>query len=72
MATAVTRLPGHQPTAEVSDGCILGPAEQLGGMLGPSSPSPGQGVSGEAGGRGMAGVNSGNRFRPEYLRLRAS
>lgn len=30
----VTRLPGHQPTAEVSDGCSLGPAELLGRKLG--------------------------------------
>lgn len=27
VVTAVTRLPGHQPTAEVSDGCGLDPAE---------------------------------------------
>lgn len=31
---AAIRLPGHQPTAEVSDGCGLGPAEQLGGKIG--------------------------------------
>ena len=42
MVTAVTRLPGPQPTAEVSDGCDLGPAEQLGQKL-------------EAGGWGAAG-----------------
>lgn len=29
VVTAVTRLPGHQLTAQVSDGCGLGPAEQL-------------------------------------------
>ena len=42
VVTAVTRLPGPQPTAEVSDGCDLGPAEQLGQKL-------------EAGGWGAAG-----------------
>ena len=30
MAMAVTRPPGHQPTAEVSGGWGLGPAEHLG------------------------------------------
>lgn len=67
MATAVTRLPGHQPTAEVSDGVQLGPAERLGGKLGPSSPSPGQGLGGEAGGRGMAEEYKGKHSSGESL-----
>lgn len=46
MATAVTRLPGHQPIAEVSGEVWPGP-RQAAGM--------------EAGGRGVVGEEKGNQ-----------
>lgn len=55
MATAVTRAPGHQPTAEVSESCALDPAEQLGGKPGPYSLLPAQGSGEEAQQEGCKG-----------------
>lgn len=62
VATAVTRAPGHQLTAEVSAGYGLGPTEQLEGSLtGCNSPSLGQGPGREAGERK---AEVWNRLRP--------
>lgn len=71
MAMAVTGLPGHHPTAGISDGCDLGSAEQLRGKAGSDPTSSGQGLSGEAQGRGPAGEHKvrhmvGNQFRASY------
>lgn len=68
----VTRLPGHPLTAEVGDRCVLGPVEQLGGKPG-LTPPLGQGISGEARGRGLAGEkvkhSSGEAIRSDHLSI---
>lgn len=69
VATAVTRISGHQPTAQVNDEYSLGPAEKLGRKVGPSCPSPGPELGrGRGRGRGMAGESKGKHSSGSCVR----